>query len=141
MKKIIWISLAVVMAGAFIYILVAPGASDHASGEGRYALLDDSSFARETAGKFAFVYFTADWCPPCRVFAPVFAEVTRQVREGFFVKVDVDTAPDTSTRFGVRSIPYIIAVKDGTTMAEYSGNRTAEDFTAWCRNQLKEHGD
>ena len=56
----------------------------------------------------------APWCGPCRMVAPTIdalaAEFAGRVRVG---KMNVDDNPETSARFGVRSIPTLLIVKDG----------------------------
>jgi len=133
--------LCCVFALAAVAALTLLGIVIFAADEGKYRLLDDTSFERETAGKLAFVDFFADWCEPCVEFEPIFAEASRQVREGFFVKVDIDASKKTSEQFGVELIPYIVAVRDGKIVSEYRGDRTVENYTAWCREELKRHGN
>jgi len=107
---------------------------------GHYTLLNDATFADSTAGKLVFVDFYADWCGPCREFAPVFAAVSLQLMDAFFAKVDTDAAPQLSAKYEVRSIPYIVAMRNGVVVAEYRGERTVAAFSAWCRQEMARTG-
>jgi len=129
MKKFVLRGLLLLIMGSALTLSAAEG----------YTLLNDSNFERETAGKLVFVDFHADWCPPCRAFAPIFAAVSQEVREGIFVKVDTDASPKITERFGIQAIPYIVAVKNGKVVAEYRGRRTAEDYARWCREQIEKY--
>lgn len=64
----------------------------------------------------------ADWCGPCRMLAPVLEELSAKY-EGkvTFVKVNVDNDPEVAQRFGVVSIPTLIAFKDGKVIRQTSG--------------------
>lgn len=71
----------------------------------------------------AVVDFWAAWCGPCRMMGPILDEIAiEQADAGVrVVKVDVDRAPRTSERFGIRSIPTIIFFKDGEPLFEMVG--------------------
>lgn len=58
------------------------------------------------------VRFTADWCVPCKQFAPVFEQVARQYDVDFYV-IDVEQYPDVAQAHGVMSIPAVFAVNNG----------------------------
>ena len=67
------------------------------------------------------VDFFATWCGPCKMLAPVLAELSEAHPEILFVKVDVDEAPALASAFGVTSIPTLVAVKDGEVAATSVG--------------------
>ena len=64
--------------------------------------------------KPAIVDFYADWCGPCKMLAPVFQELAKDMDgTAKFVKVDVDNTQDIAARFQVSSIPTVAILKNG----------------------------
>ena len=69
-----------------------------------------------TTDKTVFCDFWATWCGPCRMLGPVFEEVSDKYEDkAVFVKVDVDEEESESAaiKYGITSIPNIIAFKNG----------------------------
>lgn len=68
------------------------------------------------------VDFYADWCGPCKMMAPVFADLARRQRgQAIVAKVDTDRSQQIGQRFGVRSIPTIAVLRDGKEVARHVG--------------------
>jgi len=68
------------------------------------------------------VDFYADWCGPCKMMAPVFAQFAKQQRgQALVAKVDTDRNPGVASRFAIRSIPTIALLKDGKEVARQVG--------------------
>jgi thioredoxin 2 len=87
-------------------------------------VLTDATFDRVVTGASVpvVVDFYADWCGPCKMMAPVFAEFARRQRGSVLVaKVDTDRNPAVSSRFGIRSIPTLTVHRDGKEVARQVG--------------------
>ena len=85
----------------------------------------DGNWADEVDGNegLTMVDFWAVWCGPCRMVAPVVEELAGEYQEkGLKVgKLDVDSNPETTVRFGVRSIPSILFFKGGELVDKVVG--------------------
>ena len=69
-----------------------------------------------------FVRFTATWCGPCRVLGPIFKKVTEEHADrGTFVNVDVDSCAVLCSEYNVRSVPIVIAFRDGEAGNQITG--------------------
>jgi thioredoxin 1 len=71
------------------------------------------------------VDFWADWCPPCRQFAPVYDRAAERHTDIVFGKVDTEAQPELAAAFDVRSIPTLLIVRDGVTLYANPGALSA----------------
>ncbi len=73
--------------------------------------------------------FYADWCGPCRMVAPLLAEIAEEKNGTLRVcKVNVDEAPELADRFSVFSIPTLLVFKNGIQTASAVGYRPKADI-------------
>jgi thioredoxin 1 len=63
--------------------------------------------------KLVIIDFWAEWCGPCRAYAPVFEGVSEEFPDVVFAKVDTEAEQALAGSFGIRSIPTTVAFKDG----------------------------
>ncbi len=60
------------------------------------------------------VDFWAEWCGPCRMVSPIVEEIGEEYKEKVLVaKLDVDSNPNTTVKFGIRNIPTVLFFKNG----------------------------
>lgn len=91
------------------------------------------NFEREIAesDNLVFVKFFADWCNPCKKFAPIVDIVSLDMEDKdiTFGSVDIESEGGVGTRFAVMSIPTCILFKGGVEIERFSGQKTEEELT------------
>ncbi|DAC49712.1 MAG TPA: thioredoxin [Candidatus Poseidoniales archaeon] len=76
--------------------------------------MQNSSFTEIVEGNnLVIIDFWAEWCGPCRAYAPVFERVSEEFPDVVFAKVDTEVEQALAGSFGIRSIPTTIAFKEG----------------------------
>lgn len=91
----------------------------------------DSSFQAEVIESETpvMVDFWAPWCGPCRAVAPVLEGLARRGAGRLkVVKLNVDENQRLAARFGVRSIPTMVVLRDGREVARMTGALPAEEI-------------
>ena len=85
------------------------------------------------------VDFWAPWCAPCRMMAPAYEQVARQLEPGIRVaKVNTVEAQGLSAQLGIRSIPTLALFSGGREVARTAGAMDAASIVAWVRQHLRQ---
>ena len=82
------------------------------------------------------VDFSAEWCGPCKMLAPVLKEVKGRIGDAArIVKIDIDANEQIAAFYKVKSVPTLILFKNGAIQWRESGLMTAQQL----ENKLREH--
>ena len=95
---------------------------------------NDETFESMLGDGLTLVDFWAAWCGPCQMFGPIFEDVSEMTPDVNFVKFEID---DTNRRipakFGIRSIPSVLAFQNGELKEARTGLMDAETLTQWIK--------
>lgn len=92
------------------------------------SVITDQNFKTEVleSSKPVLIDFWASWCGPCRMLSPIIDSIAEERADIKVCKVNVDEQPELAQRFGVMSIPTVVAMRDGKIVAQSVGVRPKE---------------
>lgn len=79
----------------------------------------------------------ADWCGPCKMMAPHFAQVAANNSNVIFAKIDTEASPRLSQAFHVRSIPTLVLMNKTKEIGRISGALRSSELQQWLDQQLQ----
>ena len=79
-----------------------------------------------TKNEMVIIDFWAAWCGPCRSFAPVFDAVSENHQDIVFGKVNAEDEQELAGTFGIRSIPYVMVMREKIVVFAQAGALPAE---------------
>jgi len=97
---------------------------------GKYIELTNENFDATVTEGVSLVDFWAPWCGPCRMIAPVIDELAGDFEgKANICKVNTDEQQDLATKYGVRSIPTILFMKNGEIVDQMVGASSKQALT------------
>ena len=99
--------------------------------------LDDHNFSKFISKNDVpvVVDFWADWCGPCKMMAPFFAEAAKQLEPDYrLAKLNTELARQTAAHYQIRSIPTLMIFKNGQMVAQQAGAMQTSQLVQWIRS-------
>lgn len=103
--------------------------------------LTDENFEKEIANtsKPILVDFWAQWCTPCFVLGPILEKVVQEYEDKLtLAKVDLDTAPQISQKYGIEQIPTVFLFKNGQPIGRFIGVKPESVIREFLNEALKD---
>jgi thioredoxin 1 len=94
--------------------------------------INKDSFQKEVLDNSGLVLvdFYAEWCGPCKLTSPIIDELSGEITDMKFVKVDVDADPDLASEYSIFSIPTFLIFKGGKVVSQFVGAQGKEGFVS-----------
>ena len=77
--------------------------------------------------------FWAEWCGPCKKLAPIYEELSEEIDDVNFGKVDMEENQQLGTQLGVRALPTLVIMKGDEELARTTGATPKEKLESWIQ--------
>ncbi len=98
-------------------------------------IINSDVFEKTIKEGVTLVDFFATWCGPCKMLGPILEELSTEMTDVKFVKVDVDDNPELAEKFGIMSIPSVFLFKNGEVAGSFLGLRSKENVKAFIEER------
>ncbi len=99
--------------------------------------INAEQFAEAKKSAVALVDFSATWCGPCRMLAPVVESLSEKLKDQVdFYNLDVDDAPSVAAEYKVMSIPCLVLMKQGQFVDQSIGFKPEAQILNWIKSNL-----
>lgn len=80
--------------------------------------------------------FTATWCGPCKVLAPIFTELQQELTNVSFETVDVDQNREQAAEYFITSVPTVVIEQDGKAVQRYVGINPKTTYSNFIKSLI-----
>ena len=96
----------------------------------------DDSFDKDVLqSQLAVIQFSASWCGPCKILKPLMEELSNEMSDKMkFFYHDIDSEPNTPTRYGVRGVPTVMIFKNGELKSQKVGSVPKSVLKTWLQD-------
>jgi thioredoxin 1 len=98
--------------------------------------LTSENFEKETKKGIIIVDFWAEWCGPCRMVSPILEQLSEEMKNIKFGKVNVDEEVELAEKFEISSIPTLMIFKDGKVISTQVGAMSKERLKSWINEAI-----
>src|SRR4051812_32525441 len=103
--------------------------------------LTETDFDLHIARGTFVVDFSAEWCPPCRVLAPIFERTATAITDATFATVDAERNGRLLLRFKINTLPTIVVFRAGQPVRMIRGLRDEKSLVAELRKAVDQNRD
>ena len=96
--------------------------------------IKNNDLSEVKASGCALVDFSATWCGPCNMLAPVLEELSDEMDGVAFFNADAEANMELSSKYGVTSIPALFIFRDGRPVAQTVGFQPKEVIKGWIES-------
>jgi len=91
-----------------------------------------------TDNQLVVVDYTATWCGPCKMVAPLIDRLATEYSDrASVVKVDIDQNPESAKEYGIKSIPAVLVFRDGELVENLFGKQPYETYSNILETQIR----
>jgi len=90
--------------------------------------LNEKEFDKKVSTGKVLVDCYANWCGPCKMLAPIIEELSGEIDNYTFYKLDVDKNEEISRKYGIMSIPTLLLFEDGELKDKLVGFKNKEEL-------------
>lgn len=98
--------------------------------------INNNNFSDETKEGVVLVDFWANWCGPCKMLTPVLEQLSSEMTDVKFFKVNVDENGELAQQFRIASIPTVMIFKNGEVVDKMMGFRPKNQVEEFVKKHI-----